>query len=135
MIGVELPGLRRYVSLLRAGDSMNRSHCVIAALAMATASLVTTVAPARADVVGIVRGTLTGPDRHPLPHVTVTLTGDRTTYSATTGEDGRFAFPRIPFGRYTVQAVSPVGTAAATIDVATDAVVDVDLLAAKGIGR
>jgi outer membrane receptor protein involved in Fe transport len=114
---------------------MNRTRCFIAALAMTTASFVTTHAPARADVVGIVRGTLTGPDHHPLAHVTVTLTGDRTTYTATTGDDGRFAFPRIPFGHYTVQAITPVGTAAATIDVATDAVVDVDLLAAKLIGR
>jgi outer membrane receptor protein involved in Fe transport len=114
---------------------MNRTYSVVAALAVTAAAVVTTVAPARADVVGIVRGILTGPDHRPLAHVTVTLTGDRASYSATTGDDGRFAFPRIPFGRYTVQAISPVGTAAATIDVATDTVVDVNLLASQVIGR
>ncbi len=80
---------------------MDLTRSVLAALAMSTAVLVTTVAPARADVVGIVRGTLTGPDHRPIAHVTVTLTGDRTSYTATTGDDGRFAFPRVPFGHYT----------------------------------
>lgn len=108
-----------------------------AALAFAGAgiAIAATVAPARADVVGAVRGTLTASDRHPLARVSVTLTGDRAAETATTDAQGRFAFPRVPFGHYTLRAATPDGVAVAEIDVATDAVVDVPLLAAKTIGR
>lgn len=105
-----------------------------AALACAGLAFVT-AAPARADVVGIVRGTLTRSDHRPLAGITVTLTGDRLTQTTLTGTDGRFAFARVPFGHYTVRASAPEGTALATVDVATDAIVDVALLAAPVIGR
>lgn len=106
----------------------------LAALACGVA-VVASAAPARADVVGIVRGTLTGPDRKPLAGIAVVLSGDRTSLTGTTGPDGRFAFPRVPFGRYTLRAAAPSGTALATVEVASDAVVDVALLAAPVIGR
>ncbi len=94
-----------------------------------------TVAPARADVVGLVRGTLARADRRPLAHATVTLTGDRAVQTAVTGDDGRFAFARVPFGRYTVRATTPDGEALANVDVASDAVVDVALVATAVIGK
>ena len=106
----------------------------LAALACGIA-IVSAAAPARADVVGLVRGTLTGSDRKPLAGVVVTLSGDRTSLTATTDPNGRFAFARVPFGRYTLRAAAPAGSAAATVDVASDAVVDVPLLAAAVIGR
>jgi outer membrane receptor protein involved in Fe transport len=114
---------------------MGRLHSVFAALAVTAAALVTMVAPARADVVGIVRGTLTGPDHRPLSHVAVTLTGARASFTATTSDDGSFAFARVPFGRYTVRASTAFGNVAATVDVATGSVVDVPLLATATIGR
>ncbi|MEO7039063.1 MAG: TonB-dependent receptor [Candidatus Elarobacter sp.] len=107
----------------------------LAGLAGTGVALVSTAAPARADAVGIVRGTLTRPDHRPLAHVLVTLTGDRTTFTATTRDDGRFAFPRVPFGRYSLEAAGPEGTALATLDVASDSVTDVALVAAPVIGR
>ncbi|HEY0613773.1 MAG TPA: TonB-dependent receptor [Candidatus Elarobacter sp.] len=113
---------------------MIRFRTALAALACA-GIVISAVAPARADVVGIVRGTLTRPDHRPLSHVTVTLTGDRVAQSAVTGDDGRFAFARVPFGHYTVRATAPEGTALASVDVATDAIVDLALVAAAVIGR
>lgn len=114
---------------------MKRTLTVLAAFVWSSAAVVTTSAPARADVVGIVRGTLAGADGKPLPLTTVTLTGDRSTYTATTGADGRFAFPRVPFGHYRLSATAAGGSAAATIDVATDSVIDVALVATPVIGR
>jgi outer membrane receptor protein involved in Fe transport len=107
----------------------------LAVLAGTGIAIITSVAPARADVVGLVRGTLTRSDHRPLAGVTVTLAGDRLTQTAVTGPDGRFAFARVPFGHYTLRATTPDGAALATVDVATDAVVDVALLAAPVIGR
>jgi outer membrane receptor protein involved in Fe transport len=98
-------------------------------------ALIAGALPAFADVVGAVRGIVTSSDRHPLAHVTVTLAGERTTLQSVTGDDGRFAFPAVPFGHYTLRAATPDGNAAATVDVATGAVVDVSLLAAPQIGR
>ncbi len=106
----------------------------LAALACGVA-VFASAAPARADVVGLVRGTLTGPDRKPLAGVAVSLTGDGVSLTGTTGPGGRFVFARVPFGRYTLRAVTAAGTALATVDVASDAVVDVALLAAPAIGR
>jgi len=114
---------------------MYRSQLALAAFAAVGAALISTVAPARADVVGIVRGIVTGEDRKPLPHVPVTLTGDRTTLTTTTGDDGRFVFARVPFGHYTLQATGPAGVGGTTIDVASDSVVDVHLIAAPIIGK
>lgn len=107
----------------------------LATLGCMAIALFATVAPARADVVGVVRGTLARADHRPLAHATVTLAGDRASQTAVTGDDGRFAFARVPFGRYTLRAATPDGIALATIDVASDAVVDVALVAATVIGR
>jgi hypothetical protein len=54
--------------------------------------------------------------------------------SATTGAAGRFAFPRVPFGRYTLHASTPDGPVDRSIDVATGTVVDIDLLPTRVIG-
>jgi outer membrane receptor protein involved in Fe transport len=114
---------------------MHSFRSALAVLACVGIAVVVTVAPARADVVGVVRGTLARADHRPLAHVTVTLAGDRTTQTAVTGDDGRFAFARVPFGRYTVRAATPDGAALATVEVATDSIVDVMLVAAPVIGR
>jgi outer membrane receptor protein involved in Fe transport len=114
---------------------MIRFQSALAALTCSGIVLVSTVAPARADVVGLVRGTLTRADQRPLAHVTVTLFGDRTTQTAVTGDDGRFAFARVPFGRYIVRAATADGAALTTIDVASDAIVDVALVATAVIGK
>jgi outer membrane receptor protein involved in Fe transport len=114
---------------------MSSFRTALAVLAGAGIAIITSVAPARADVVGLVRGTLTRSDHRPLSGVTVTLAGDRLTQTAVTGPDGRFAFARVPFGHYTLRATTPDGTALATVDVATDSIVDVALLAAPVIGR
>ena len=114
---------------------MDRFRTALAVLACTGAVVVSTVAPARADVVGIVRGTLTRADHRPLAHVTVTLTGERGAQTAVTGDDGRFAFARVPFGHYTVRATTPDRSALATVDVASDSIVDVALVAAPMIGR
>jgi outer membrane receptor protein involved in Fe transport len=112
------------------------SRMALAAFSCAVvAALAVSVAPARADVVGVVRGTLTRSDRTPIARVTVTLAGDRTTQAAVTGSNGRFAFARVPFGHYTIRANPPDGAVFATVEVATDAVVDVALVATAVIGR
>ena len=114
---------------------MIRFRSALAALTCASIVLASSAGPARADVVGLVRGTLTRADHRPLAHVSVTLSGDRTTQTAVTGDDGRFAFARVPFGRYMLRAATPEGSALASIDVASDAVVDVALVATAVIGR
>ena len=90
-------------------------------------------APALADVVGVVRGTLAGADHHPLAGVVVTLSG-ADSLSATTDAAGRFAFPRVPFGHYSVHATTPDGPIDRTVDVATGSVVEVELLPPHVIG-
>ncbi|HZX68959.1 MAG TPA: TonB-dependent receptor, partial [Candidatus Elarobacter sp.] len=105
------------------------------AIAFVGVALTAVAAPARADVVGSVRGILTGADRKPVAHAAVVLTGERTTLSATTGDDGRFAFARVPFGHYTLTATAPQGSAATTVDVASDASVTIALVATPVIGR
>jgi hypothetical protein len=114
---------------------MSSVRTALLALLASTSAVTASLAPARADVVGIVRGTLTRADRRPLANVAVTLTDDRTTRTALTGADGRFAFGRVPFGHYTLRAATAEGPAVAGVDVATDAIVDVSLVAARVIGR
>jgi outer membrane receptor protein involved in Fe transport len=114
---------------------MNRLSPALAALACAGIAVVSTVAPTRADVVGVVRGTLTRSDRHPIPNAKLTVSGDHGTFTTTSGSDGRFAFSRVPFGHYTLRTTTPDGPAVATLDVTSDSVVDVALLAAPEIGR
>jgi outer membrane receptor protein involved in Fe transport len=113
---------------------MHPLRAAVAALACVSVAVVS-AAPARADVVGVVRGTLARADHRPLGGVVVTLTGDRTALTATSGADGRFVFARVPFGHYTLQATTADGVALASIDVATDAIVDVTLTPTKVIGR
>jgi outer membrane receptor protein involved in Fe transport len=113
---------------------MHSLRAALAALTCASVAVLST-APARADTAGIVRGTLARADHLPLANVNVILAGDRTTQTARTGADGRFAFARVPFGHYTLRATTPDGVALATVDVASDSVVDVALVAVKVIGR
>jgi hypothetical protein len=113
-------------------------HRLITALAVAACSsfaIVCATVPASADVTGIVRGTLIRSDRTPIPQAAVTLSSGDVNLTERTGADGRFAFSRVPFGRYTLHAATGDGDATATVEVATGAVVDVQLLAAKTIGR
>ncbi len=114
---------------------MISARSALAALICSSIALAGSVVPARADVVGLVRGTLTRADHRALAHATVTLSNDRTAQTAVTGEDGRFAFARVPFGHYTVRASTPAGEAIATVDVASDAIVDVALVATAVIGK
>lgn len=111
------------------------SRAALAAVAFAGLALGATLAPARADVVGSVRGVLTGGDNKPIAQTPVTLTGERTTLTTTTGGDGRFAFARVPFGHYSLSANTPKGTASTSVDVASDAVVTVALVATPVIGK
>ncbi len=114
--------------------SSSSFRAALVAVAFAAVAVVATAPPARADVAGVVRGTLERSDHQRLPNVTVTLTGQGVSLRATTARDGTFAFPRVPFGTYTLRAVTPDGTAEASVDVTTGAVVDVRLLAARVIG-
>lgn len=90
--------------------------------------------PARADTTGVVRGTLTGSDQRPLAATVVTLNGTES-LAATTDATGHFAFPRVPFGQYTLHAVTPAGPVDRTITVTTGTVVSLDLSPARVIGR
>ncbi|HZX69160.1 MAG TPA: TonB-dependent receptor, partial [Candidatus Elarobacter sp.] len=110
-------------------------RAALVAVAFVALALGSSAVPANADVVGSVRGTLTGTDQHPIGQATVTLTGDRTTLSTTTGKDGRFAFARVPFGHYALSATTPQGAASISLDVASDADVTVALVATPIIGR
>jgi outer membrane receptor protein involved in Fe transport len=110
-------------------------RATIVAVAFAGLALGLSAVPARADIVGSVRGTVTGSDRLPIAHAAVTLTGDRTTMTTTTGTDGRFAFARVPFGHYVLGAKAPQGAASTSVDVASDATVTVALVATAVIGR
>jgi hypothetical protein len=103
-----------------------------AALA-AVALIVALHAPARADVVGVVRGTLSRSDHRPVAGAVVTLVG-ADSLSATTDAAGRFAFARVPFGSYTLHAATPDGSVDRTISVATGTVVDLELLPTRVIG-
>jgi Carboxypeptidase regulatory-like domain/TonB-dependent Receptor Plug Domain len=109
--------------------------CVRYCSALCTAALLLTLCqPALADVVGVVRGTISSADHHALSGVVVTLAGNGTSLSATSDTDGRFAFPRVPFGHYTLQASTPEGPAAGSVDVGTNTVSEVDLVPTKVIG-
>ncbi len=114
---------------------MHRTLAALAAAIWAALAVFTASVPAQADVAGVVRGTLTRSDRSPIPNAVVTLAGPGVSLTAKTDREGRFAFPRVPFGRYTLHATTPAGDADATVDVATGAVVDVPLFAGAEIGR
>jgi outer membrane receptor protein involved in Fe transport len=90
---------------------------------------------ARADVVGVVRGTLTGAKQQAVPRATVTLSSPDVRLSVATDDAGRFAFPRVPFGHYDLTAATPDGPAQARITVVTSSVTEVALHPAYAIGR
>jgi hypothetical protein len=99
----------------------------LAALSFAVSS------PARADVVGVVRGALYDAKGGPVPGASVTLSGPESLV-ATTDRSGRFALARVPFGRYTLHATTPDGPVDRTITVTTGTVVNVDLFPPRVIG-
>jgi outer membrane receptor protein involved in Fe transport len=76
-------------------------RCFIAALI--AAAFVSIASPALADTAGLVRGTITASGK-PLQGAIVTLRGEGTSLSATSGPDGTFSLGRVPFGRYTLSA-------------------------------
>ena len=65
--------------------------------------------PAAASVDSVIQGTVQDALLHPLPGATVVLhdASGKTVASTTTGPDGTFKFPSVPFGDYTVEATSP----------------------------
>lgn len=65
--------------------------------------------PAAASVDAVIQGTVQDALLHPLPNATVVLhdASGKTVASTTTGPDGTFRFPSVPFGDYTVEATSP----------------------------
>ena len=113
---------------------MSRTRRALAVLTCAASLVAAAISPVRADVVGTVRGTLVRAGARPVAGATVTLAGDRATQTATTAIDGRFAFARVPFGRYTLAASTPDGPASVAVDVASDAVIDVTLAPLRSIG-
>jgi outer membrane receptor protein involved in Fe transport len=84
-------------------------------------------APALADVTGVVRGTVTA-NGVPRAGVTVTARGEGTSDRAVTDPHGAFTFPRLAFGRYTLEARANDGlTATAGVEIASDAAATVTL--------
>jgi hypothetical protein len=116
------------------GTAAASSGCAMkvrwAATFAAVALIVALWLPALADVV---RGTLSDLTHHPVAGVVVTLAG-ADSLSATTDAAGRFAFPRVPFGRYTLHASTPDGSVDRSIDVATGTVVNLELVPTRIIG-
>jgi len=101
--------------------------CALLALALGRTAL--------ADVTGVVHGTVTAANHHPVAGVAVTLTSEDQRLTATTDANGRFAFPRVPFGRYVLHAITLDGPADANVNVVTGSVATVDLHPATAIGR
>jgi outer membrane cobalamin receptor len=81
-------------------------HSVRAAAAIA---MICCAAPAYASVDASVNGIVEDALMHPLQGATVVLhdLGGNTIAKVVTGPDGKFAFPSVPFGDYTVEASSP----------------------------
>lgn len=82
-------------------------------------------APVFADTTGFVHGTVAEAGKS-AAGVAVTLSGEGTVLRATSSAAGRFAFPRVPFGRYVLAASDASGaTYRQPLDIASDADVDV----------
>ena len=99
--------------------------------------LVTVALPARAAVTGVVRGTVTV-DGAARAGASVTISGEGTTDTAVTDAQGRFTFPLVAFGTYTVIAhVLGQPDAQTIVNVTTGSVSDVALAIGAGnkIGR
>src|ERR1700733_7049529 len=108
--------------------------CMVLAVA---ALLVFGAQPAFADVTGVVRGIVTV-DGTGAAGVRVTLAGEGTSAATKTDAQGRFMFPQVGFGRYTVSAQSPGKPAAESpVEVSSGSVSDVALSigAVREIGR
>ncbi|HEY5258401.1 MAG TPA: TonB-dependent receptor [Candidatus Baltobacteraceae bacterium] len=103
-------------------------------LAALLAALLCSVAiPALADDAGIVRGTVLV-DNAPRASVSVTLTGEGSSFSTTSDARGAYIFSQVPFGHYTVTAMLD-GThgASSDVDVSSDSVARVDLAIVAGL--
>ncbi|HYZ16659.1 MAG TPA: TonB-dependent receptor, partial [Candidatus Acidoferrum sp.] len=124
------------IAARRVANNGSLCYCLAATTALLCALAVFgTLSPASADVLGAVRGTLIRSDHSPVAHTSVTLSGDRGSFTAVTDDAGRFAFSAVPFGTYTLRAHASATEAVATVEVATGSVVEVTLLAAPQIGR
>ncbi|MBC5811557.1 MAG: TonB-dependent receptor [Candidatus Eremiobacteraeota bacterium] len=102
-----------------------------------TAALLFSGRPASADTSGLVRGTAATAGK-PAPGITVSLKGEGTAATAVTDAGGRFSFPHVAFGHYTLAVHDArVGDASQEVDVQSNAVVDVtlNLIALREIGR
>ncbi|HEY4239589.1 MAG TPA: TonB-dependent receptor [Kofleriaceae bacterium] len=75
----------------------------------AAAALTSIAAPAHASVDATVTGVVEDAFLHPMAGATVILhdTNGTTVAHAATGPDGKFTFPGVPFGDYTVEATAP----------------------------
>src|ERR1700761_479832 len=88
---------------------LRRSSSRCALLAATLSLLVLAPRDAHASVDAVVSGLVEDTLLHPLAGVTVVLhdTTGATIAKTVTGADGRFAFPQVPFGDYTVEAALP----------------------------
>ena len=103
----------------------------------ACALVVAWAAPAFADSVGSISGTVSR-DGHGVAQSVVHLYGDRFAQAVTTDRNGHFTFARVPFGRYSLHTNVGGASAVADADVATGAVTTVNLVAdvaVKTIGQ
>ena len=81
-----------------------KAHCRKLGLAAVLAVLVAMPVAADSPQTGIVEGAVTDAAGAVLPGVTVSLTSDRGTQTAVTGDDGTFRFGLLQPGDYTVGA-------------------------------
>jgi outer membrane receptor protein involved in Fe transport len=85
------------------------------------------IAPALADITGLVRGTASV-DGKPAAGVTITLRGEGTSEVTTTDARGSFAFSRVTYGHYTITAHrAGYPDASEQVDVASDSIANVSL--------
>jgi outer membrane receptor protein involved in Fe transport len=89
-------------------------------------------APALADTVGTITGTVVRGGQ-PTPNIVVNLSGDRFKQAVTTDTAGRFAFARVPFGDYTLQADIGGDAASLRVSVTTGTIATVTLSPASEI--